>query len=58
MHIINDIKRLNVGKVIENVVLKDYTTYKVGGKAICMVIPDDENNLITLIKYLDENTRY
>ncbi len=55
MHIINDIKRLNVGKVIENVVLKDYTTYKVGGKAICMVIPDDENNLITLIKYLDEN---
>lgn len=55
MKIVNDIKKLHIGKVLENIYLKDYTTYKVGGKPICMVFPDDENSLITLIKYLDKN---
>ncbi len=55
MNIIRDIKELKIGKVLENPYLKDYTTYKVGGIAICMVYPDDENGLITLLKYLKEN---
>jgi len=55
MNIIEDIKGLKVGKVIENVLLKNYTTYKVGGKAICIVKPNDEEGLIKLLKYLKEN---
>ena len=59
MNIIKDIKNLNIGKVIENPLMKDYTTYKVGGKAVCIVIPDDEVGLINLLKYLREyNIKY
>ena len=55
MNIINDIRKLHIGKVIENYNLKDHTTYKVGGKAICAIYPEDENKLITLLSYLKEN---
>lgn len=55
MNIINDIKKLHVGKVIEEPLMKDYTTYKVGGKVICIVIPTDESSLITLLKYIKDN---
>ena len=50
MSIIKDIKALHIGKIIENAVMKDYTTYKVGGKVICIAIPDDEKALIKLLK--------
>lgn len=52
MSIIKDIKKLHVGKVIENAYMKDYTTYKVGGKVICIVYPDDEQCLIKLLCYI------
>ena len=55
MNIIKDLKGLRVGKVIQNKALKDYTTYKVGGMPICVVMPDNEQKLIPLIKYLREN---
>ena len=55
MNIIKDIKNLQVGKVIENAIMKDYTTYKVGGKVICIVVPEDEVCLIKLLKYIKEN---
>ena len=55
MNIIKDIKNLHVGKVIENALIKDYTTYKVGGKCICIVIPEDEICLIKLLVYLKDN---
>lgn len=55
MNIVNDIKKLRVGKVIQNKELKNYTTYKVGGMPICIVVPDNEQKLIPLIKYLREN---
>lgn len=55
MNIIKDIKQLHVGKVIENFELKNYTTYKVGGKAICGVVPEDEKKLMILLDYLKEN---
>ena len=55
MNIIQDIRKLHIGKVIEDYILKEHTTYKVGGKAICAVIPEDEKKLITLLSYLREN---
>lgn len=55
MNIVQDIRKLHIGKVIEDYILKDHTTYKVGGKAICAVIPEDEKKLITLLSYLREN---
>jgi len=59
VNIIKDIKKLHVGKIIENPLMKDYTTYKVGGKAVCIVVPEDEKCLITLLSYLKEyNIKY
>lgn len=55
MNIIKDIKKLQVGKVIENAYMKDYTTYKVGGKVICIVYPEDEESLIKLLCYIKAN---
>ena len=48
------IKDNQVGKCLENVSLKEYTTYKVGGKAKFMVYPKSTDKLILLIKYLKD----
>ena len=59
MNIIKEIKELHVGKVLENYTLKEHTTYKVGGKAICAVVPEDEKKLIILLSFLKEkNIKY
>ena len=59
MSIVSDIKKLGVGKVIDKPMLKDYTTYKVGGEAICLVSPFDEESLVKLLCYLKEkNIKY
>ncbi len=55
MNIIKDLKKLRIGKIIQNKELKDFTTYKVGGMPICIAIPDNEQKLIPLVKYLREN---
>ncbi len=55
MQLIDNLKKLHVGKVLDNVYMKDYTTYKVGGKVLALVIPDDEDGLIKLLKYLTTN---
>ena len=55
MNIIKDLKKLRIGKIIQNKELKDFTTYKVGGMPICIAIPDNEQKLISLVKYLREN---
>lgn len=52
---IDNIKKLKVGKIIEKPKMKDYTTYKVGGYVDAIVIPDNLDNLIKLLKYLKEN---
>ncbi len=46
------IKENNIGKVEENVSLKKYTTYRVGGIARYVVYPKNVSKLISLIKYL------
>jgi UDP-N-acetylmuramate dehydrogenase len=57
--IIRIIKELNIGKVEENVSLKKYTTYKVGGKARVIVYPKNIKSLTKLVKLLkDNNVKY
>ena len=47
------------GKVLENVSLKDYSTFKIGGITKYLVKPYSEEKLSKLIKYLNKNkTKY
>lgn len=55
MKIIEDLKKMDVGKIDTNVYLKDYTTFKVGGKALGIIYPDDIDDLCDIIKYLKDN---
>ena len=55
MNIIKEIEKLNIGEVLSNIKLKDYTTYKLEGNGYCLVIPDDVNGLIKLLTFLKEN---
>ncbi len=50
---IEEIKKY--GNIIEDASLKDYTTYKVGGIAPCIVFPYNEKELMKLIRYLKTN---
>lgn len=50
-----DIKKKDIGKVLTNVYLKNFTTYKVGGMSKLVVYPKNTEKLIELIKYLREN---
>lgn len=43
------------GDVLENVALKNYTSYKIGKTAKYMVFPNNEKDLILLLKYLKKN---
>ena len=52
---IEEIKKLNIGSVLENVDIKEYTTYHIGGKALGMVFPNDVYCLIKLLEYLKSN---
>jgi len=55
MNIVEDLKQLNVGSVTENIDIRQYTTYKAGGTATCLVQPKDVESLIILLKYVREN---
>lgn len=50
--IIKQIKKENIGKVLTDVLLSQYTTYKVGGIAKVMVYPESIDKLVCLIKLL------
>ena len=52
---IEKLKKLKVGKVVNNPKMSDYTTYKVGGNALALVYPNDVEDLIKLINKLKEN---
>ena len=57
--LIDEIKKLDLGKVLTDVKMKDYTTYKVGGNCKAMVFPKDVESLIDLIKMLkDKNIKF
>lgn len=53
MNILKELRGLNCGKV-ESINLRDYTTYKVGGKTI-LVSPKNIENLVKIIRYLKTN---
>ena len=52
---IEEIKKLKVGKVVANPKMCDYTTYKVGGNALALVSPDSIEDFIKLLEYLKNN---
>ena len=52
---VNEIKKLRVGKVLLNVDMKKYTTYRAGGKGKILVIPRNVDALTKLMKYIKEN---
>lgn len=54
MNVISEIKKLKVGKVFSNIDLKKYTTYKLNEKALGLALPNDIENLIKLISFLDK----
>ena len=59
MEILEEIKKLNVGKILTNVSLKNYTTYKVGGNAKIMVFPSNVDCLVKLVNLLKkENVKF
>ena len=55
MNIVEELKKLSVGSVVENADLKKYTTYHAGGIALAIVYPEDEDALIKLIQFLRTN---
>jgi len=54
MDVIKEIKKLKVGKLLSDVDLKKYTTYKLNEKALGLVYPSDIENLIKLLNFLNE----
>ena len=52
---IENLKKLKIGKIVANPKMSDYTTYKVGGNALAIIYPNNINNLIKLLKYLKKN---
>lgn len=55
MNIIKDLKNLKCGKVIENVDLYKYNTYRVHSKSIAVIFPETTKELIKLLKFLKKN---
>lgn len=59
MKLVDKISKLRVGKVQKNVDLSKLTTYKLQGKAKCLVLPNSIKSLIKLVKFLKEqNEKY
>ena len=50
-----ELESMNITKYEKDVLMKNYTTYRVGGKAKYIVYPKNVNSLIKLIKYLKSN---
>lgn len=55
MDIIKELIDLDVGQVLQNVNIKEYTTYKAGGLATGLVISKNVESLIDLLKFLRKN---
>ena len=57
--LIKELKKMDLGKIILNASLKEYTTYKIGGIAKAIIIPKNIDCLVTLIKKLKSTkTKY
>lgn len=59
MNFIKELKKIKCGKIITDINLKDYTSYKLNGKAKVIVFPKNKQELINLIKFIkDNNIKY
>lgn len=54
---INKLRKIKNIKILENVNLEKYTSYKLRGTARVLVYPENLNALINLLKYLRENNQ-
>lgn len=55
MDLIKELKKVNCGRIIENIDLRKYTTYKTGGIGKVLVIPKDLKELQNLVTYIKKN---
>ena len=56
---IYDLKKIKCGKVLKNIDLSFYTTYKLKGVAKYLIMPDDMDDLVRLLTYVkDKNLKY
>ena len=53
--ILKQLKKESIGKILTDVPLSQYTTYKVGGNAKIVVYPENTEKLVKLIKLLKNN---
>ena len=53
--LLKEIKKLDLGKIVTDASLKEYTTYKIGGIAKAIIYPKNIDCLVTLIKKLKAN---
>lgn len=52
---IDEIKRIFRGKILVQEPLSNYTTMRIGGPADLLLIPEDKNDAVNLLTYLQEN---
>lgn len=50
-----NLKKIKCGKIYENVDLSKITSYKLNGKAKLLIIPNDLEQLLNLLKYIKKN---
>lgn len=56
---LTDLKQLNIGKIETDASLKKFTTYKIGGKARCVIYPKNTEKLVKLMKFIrSKNIKY
>lgn len=53
--LIKELKKMDLGRIITDVPLNEYTTYKIGGIARAIIYPKDIDSLVTLMKKLKAN---
>lgn len=51
----NELQKLTASPILEDVFLKDYTTYRVGGKALGLIAPKTVEELKNILKKLKEH---
>ena len=57
--LLEKIEKENIGRIIKDISLKNYTTYKVGGKATALVYPRDEKKMVLLLRLIKQyNVKY
>jgi len=54
IELLDELEKNNIGKIVKDIYLKNYTTYKVGGKATALVYPKDEKKLVLLLRLVKQ----